>query len=187
MIRRWTRNLFAMVVPVTLAVLAISPPAQSGTHGGTAAFAVGYSDANGFHVGGEQCIQRNNRQMRNSCLNILEVVYDIPSSCYGFAYNTTVHVWGQDLGTPINLWNTDVPSVTCRTCNYNASQSSGNCSNGKATVGAASSQDLNLGTFGSFAGGGANEITVDCSLNHGAAIHSMDVTGANNACLAGYM
>jgi hypothetical protein len=26
----------------------------------------------------EPCIQRNNRQMRNDCLNILEVVYDIP-------------------------------------------------------------------------------------------------------------
>jgi hypothetical protein len=170
-----TRSVVAAVVGA--GALAIAPAAESGTRSGVAARPVAPFN--------EQCIQRNAIQMRNGCASQIEVVYDVASSCQEQhmnvcgnpfpedvlveGFNMAVHVWG---GATAN-------QVTCQACNLNANQTSGGCFGSVTTTGSPSSQDLPISTS-NFLQTGANQITVDCLVGFGAAIHSFDVTAFGN-------
>jgi hypothetical protein len=159
----------------------VASSAQSGTHAGTAAFEV--------TAGGESCINRNAIQigLSQSCSHTVDVVYDVPNSC-GTAYWATVHMWGLGPGNGFDLGVQSPFMLHCRTCNFGADQSQGGCTGWywppSTTLG---SQDIHLPEWGSFVSGGANAVTVECILNPGVGLHSIDVVDGNSQCQAAYM
>jgi hypothetical protein len=182
-----SKRRMSMAAFLTLAAIVITQSARSATTGGVAAQAVS---------GGEGCIRRNAIQVSNSCSSQIEVVYNIATSCrgverFGLEYNVAVHVWGGQSAWP----------VACRVCEWIGSQSQGlNCSGFVAATDPVRSQDLPISLVVNDPGLAtpSNEVTVDCLVDPGAAIHSMDVTaidfcdgflqtGFCSVCNAGYM